>query len=231
MFRGVVSPGDASEFSQSRTLSNKTLAMALAKRIYCTLLIVCFALFLQLAPTVGKFFEWGWSNVDSLFDYRLITCHAVHWSWNHLAWDLLMFSVLGAICESTNRIRFIVYLIVSTIVIPIFVFACHPELSTYRGLSGIDSGLFALVAIDGLSTSRTKNDRQGIMVFSACLFCLVAKIALEITFGGNLFVRDSSFVPVPIAHLVGAITGALTGLLMTKGSNEKPGLQPLTTHP
>lgn len=195
--------------------------MALAKRIYITLFVVCFALFIQLVPSVGSSFEWGWSHVDSLFDYKLITCHAVHWSWNHLVWDLLMFSVLGAICESTNRVRFIVYLIVSSIVIPIFVFACHPELSTYRGLSGVDSGLFALVAIDGILTSRTKNDHQGLVVFSVCLLCLIAKIALEIAVGGNLFVRDSSFIPVPIAHLVGATTGALTCVLMNNRSIEK----------
>ena len=37
--------------------------------------------------------------------WRLATCHLTHWNAEHLQWDLLMFVVLGAVCELRNPRR------------------------------------------------------------------------------------------------------------------------------
>ncbi|MCU0712515.1 MAG: rhombosortase [Pirellula sp.] len=195
--------------------------MTLICRIPVTLLIGCFVLLIQVVPSLASPFEFQWKQDNPLLGYRLISCHAVHWSWNHLAWDLLMFVFLGAICEATDRFRFLVYLAASAIVIPHVVVAYHPELSAYRGLSGIDSGLFCLIAVDGFLQCRSKDDQKGMWVFAGCFLCLAAKLAAETAFGGNIFVRDTSFVPVPIAHLAGATTGALMVLLLSKNRESK----------
>ena len=187
--------------------------MNVLRRISCTLVFACFALILHIVPSVTPIFELQWRESNQLLSYRVISCHALHWSWNHLAWDLLMFTVLGAVCEATDRFKYLSYLVLSAILIPNVVIACHPELSTYRGLSGLDSGLFAMVAVDRILESKRSKDQVGLAVFSICLLCLMIKIASETLYGGNLFVSDSSFIPVPVSHLTGAVLGAMVCLL------------------
>jgi NhaP-type Na+/H+ or K+/H+ antiporter len=40
---------------------------------------------------------------------------------------------------------------------------------------------------------------------------LLAKMLVETLAGTNIFVSDTSFVPVPIAHLIGAVIGLTIG--------------------
>lgn len=188
--------------------------MKFPARISCTLLVSCFVLMLHLTPSVTALFELDSRDPKQIFSYRIITCHALHWSWNHLFWDLLMFTILGAICESTDRFKYLVYLALSSILIPHIVLACHPDLVTYRGLSGIDSGLFSMLAVDRILESKRTGDRVSMMVFSCCFLCLTIKIACEVYSGGNLFVSDSTFVPVPISHMTGAVSGVIISLLL-----------------
>ena len=187
--------------------------MNILRRVFCTLLIAIFVLMLHLTPAAAPIFELAWKEPNHLLSYRVISCHALHWSWNHLSWDLLMFTMLGAICEFTDRFKYLVYLVLSAVLIPNVVAACHPDLSIYRGLSGLDSGLFAMLAIDRVFESKRRKDQAGVVVFSICLICLVIKIVSETCYGGNLFVSDFSFVPVPVSHLTGAVVGAVVCLL------------------
>ncbi|MCU0720841.1 MAG: hypothetical protein MUC83_14115, partial [Pirellula sp.] len=83
-----------------------------------------------------------------------------------------------------------------------------------RGLSGIDSGLFSMLAVERILESKRRRDQIGLIVFSLCLFCLIIKIISETLYGGNLFVSDASFVPVPVSHLTGALIGAVTCLVL-----------------
>lgn len=190
-----------------------------------TFLIAFAVLLFQLASGFVPFLELDWRTFRLSSAYRLITCHLLHWSWNHLAWDLLLFVVLGGICEKTQRGRYLVYLCMASVIIPLVVFAKHTELTSYRGLSGIDSGLFSLIATDRIIGSLRSKDRASFWVFSICLVGLFTKIASESYYGGNLFVSDESFVPVPFSHLSGAILGLLIGLrdvkstLANSGSN------------
>ncbi|XZE20224.1 rhombosortase [Pirellulaceae bacterium SH449] len=177
-----------------------------------TLLIASVVLLFQISSEYVPLLELDWRTVRFSSAYRLVTSHLLHWSWNHLAWDLLVFVVLGSICEQNQRGRYLAYLGLSSIVIPLVVFSKHPELTSYRGLSGIDSGLFSLIAADRIVGSIRSKDRGSFWVFSICLAGLFTKIACESYFGGNLFVSDVSFVPVPFSHLSGAILGLFVGL-------------------
>jgi rhomboid family GlyGly-CTERM serine protease len=196
--------------------------MKILARMTGTLLISCFVLILHLTPFVAPIFELDSREPNQLFSYRIITCHTLHWSWNHLVWDLLMFTLLGAICEATDRFKYLIYLALSTILIPHVVLACHPELATYRGLSGIDSGLFAMLALDRIMECRRSGDRVGLLVFAGCFLCLTIKIACETWYGGNLFVSDSTFVPVPISHVTGAVSGVIICLLFQQKHQPNP---------
>src|SRR5262245_41482469 len=75
--------------------------------------------------------------------WRLFTGHLTHWNWDHLVWDVLMFAVLGVLIESRSRAAFARVLFVSTAAISAAVWFFSANVTEYRGLSGIDSGLFA----------------------------------------------------------------------------------------
>ena len=83
----------------------------------------------------------------------------------------------------------------------------------YRGLSGIDSALFALLTVvmwnDGCRSQRP--GRQAIAM--GCLIAFLLKLAFELMTGRNVFVNavDTGTVSVPLAHVVGALCGLVIG--------------------
>lgn len=133
--------------------------------------------------------------------WRIVTCHFTHFSYEQLAWDALTFFALGLACERRNRFSFHATLLASVIVIPLAVLLFDPRVATYRGLSGIDSALFALLVITAARKSR---------VGVALAIAFGCKIAFELTTGATVFVTSmgDGVEPVPIAHLAGALIGA-----------------------
>jgi hypothetical protein len=86
-----------------------------------------------------------------------------------------------------------------------------PELATYRGLSGLGSALFLLLAarLHVESACRTTWAR---MLPALAVACFLAKLAYEVRSGSAYFVADADlFVPVPSAHLAGGMLGLLVG--------------------
>src|SRR5690606_30745606 len=65
-----------------------------------TLALAAFALCIQFLgePALG-ILEWRERASVVAEPMRIFTGHLCHWSWNHLAWDLGMFVILGAIVE------------------------------------------------------------------------------------------------------------------------------------
>ena len=45
------------------------------------------------------------------------------------------------------------------------------------------------------------------------LLGLMGKIGLECLRGGNLFVQDSTFVPLPWAHAIGGLVGTMAAII------------------
>jgi hypothetical protein len=89
-----------------------------------------------------------------------------------------------------------------------------PSLQIYRGLSGLDCALFALLAVLVLGEkSESRNFRRFVVLLFFILF--LAKIGIEAALGTTLFVDNSrsGLVPVPVAHVAGAIAGTLAGLV------------------
>lgn len=139
--------------------------------------------------------------------HRVGTCHLLHWSSNHLLWDLGMFTTLGAFAEVHMPRRYRWTLFLSALLIPAGVMLHHPEMETYRGLSGIDTALFGLIVADLLGRRLVERDWKSFLWFSLLLVGLMGKMLAETLADSNLFVNDTSFVPVPMAHLVGAVIG------------------------
>jgi rhomboid family GlyGly-CTERM serine protease len=134
--------------------------------------------------------------------WRLLTGHWAHWTTDHFLWDSLAFLVLAALCETRiSRGRLVATVLGATVAVSAGVWLALPEIVRYRGLSGIDSALFVLLAV----SLRTP---LGALALAAFL----GKSAWEVWTGTPLFTAAGSFVPVPLAHLIGAAWGLMVGV-------------------
>lgn len=139
--------------------------------------------------------------------WRLITGHFTHWNFDHLFWDVATFAALGIVCCRRSPERTLRCVAAAALAISVTILVIHPEIRVYRGLSGIDTALFALLAVDLLR--ETKGAIRSMALVS--LIGLIAKTSYEIVATQTLFVdcREADFTPLVSAHIVGAVIGWL----------------------
>jgi len=206
-------------------MNHLKLLLGHVRQAPATLLLTLAALALFALPTLGSHFEFTFNDLQwqgasgslgKLWKIcsqwgiwlRVAGSNWLHWSSNHLFWDVAMFYVVGSFCERRGRLIYLSTMAVSALAIPISVAMAAPELGTYRGLSGIDTALFALLATGCFLAEIRRSNWSNSLLFGGMLLAMALKIGWELHLQGNLFVTDHSFVPVPLAHLVGAIIGA-----------------------
>jgi rhomboid family GlyGly-CTERM serine protease len=173
-------------------------------------------LWLDLSQDLGQHHQPLPSLAHWQVIFRIFGCNWLHWSANHLFWDTLMFFAISRLCERQGRTTFLGTTIASATLIPPIVMITTPELASYRGLSGIDTALFALLAMTRLLTEIRRQQWIRSLVFLVLLFGMAAKIAYEMTAHQTLFVSDTSFTPVPIAHLTGAAIGIIGAVIASR---------------
>lgn len=205
-----------------------TIRAAARRRGGASLLLGVLAVVAYGVPSLAEAMQYDRAAIAAGELWRVATCHLAHWSLDHLIWDVLALVLLGLLCEGRDRRAFAWCVGLSAAATPLGVWTLLPELPFYRGLSGIDSALFALLSVTTLRDSRSQHR----FVWSAgCLVVLLAfvvKVAYEFTTGTSLFVDStaSDMVPVPLAHLVGAAIGALTGAVAILAPVENKGSTP-----
>jgi len=159
--------------------------------------------------------------------WRLMTCHWVHLSTDHLFWSAATFLVLGSLCEIMAPKKYYATVGISAIFIPIVIWWGMPDLIIYGGLSGLDCALYSLLMV--LFIRRELRSRSWIWValFSLLLGGLVAKIIYETTTGLTIFVANThtNMTPVPLAHLVGGCIGFFVGLPGVKSGRAPVGFR------
>jgi len=116
-------------------------------QIPLTLWLVLAAVVLFFWPSANHLVEYDRRLVCAGEAWRIATCHLTHWNLDHLLWDTFALGVLGVMCERRSRSRWLVCLIASAVAIPLAVLVLQPEMATYRGLSGLDTALFTLLAV------------------------------------------------------------------------------------
>ena len=183
-----------------------------------SLLTAALCLFVSVAflsPVVTSWLQFDRGAVDAGQWWRLLTAHVTHWGGEHLLWDLAMFAVLGALCEAGSRMRFTLTVLGSALSIVLAVWLFLPDLVTYRGLSGIDSALFALLAVTMFRRLRAEWNLFGMALVALLAAGFAAKIGYELAAGRAFFVdsASASFTPVPLAHAVGAAVGMIVAVL------------------
>ena len=183
---------------------------------WITLALGAVAVVTFVVPGAAQVAELDRSAVAAGEAWRYVTAHWAHFSGGHLAWSLLAFVVLGVLCERCSRTRFLACTAASALAVSLAVWAFEPSLRTYRGLSGIDSGLFVLLAVSMLRENlsvRAGGWQLWCAAAVAALAAFAGKVACEWVTGRAVFVDDTvgGFVPVPLAHAAGAVVGAVTG--------------------
>ena len=178
-----------------------------------SLLLTVFVLFIYVLPETTLLMQFDRIQINEGQIWRILTGHFTHWSTNHLFWDLLVFVILGVICERINRKSYLVCLVLSTVCISLGVFIFLPEMELYRGLSGIDSALFVLLMVEILKRKYKEKSYIWIFVILFGFFCFISKLLFEIFSGETIFVESSGvMIPVPLAHLIGGIVGILSNI-------------------
>jgi len=145
--------------------------------------------------------------------WRVMSCHWAHFTGELLLWDLLAFAFLGVGCERRSRLGFLLAVFASSLLIPVAAWLFMPWMTVYCGLSGVASALFGLLgALMFLEARAARDSRQAFLVVGlTVLFAM--KTLYEAMSGDAIFVSDmgTRIVPVPLAHAVGFVVGALAG--------------------
>lgn len=182
-----------------------------------SLLLVAFAVAASLLPGLAAWLQYDRLAIARGELWRLLTCHFVHWSGEHLFWDVLALGVLGWLCEQKSVERFVCCVTISAALIPLGLWIAEPGMATYRGLSGIDSALFAMLAARILLDATAQKDWWGLGLAVIVSVGFAAKVHFELSTGATLFVdsADAGMTPVPLAHVIGGIVGLACVLPMT----------------
>jgi rhomboid family GlyGly-CTERM serine protease len=137
--------------------------------------------------------------------WRLLTCHLVHLDAGHALLNAVGLALLWALFARSYRLSsWLLAMALSTIAIGCGFWFLSTQLHWYVGASGLLHGVFACGCLAMMGTG----DRIGFI--AGALF--VAKLAWEQWHGPLPFERADQVVTV--AHLYGAIGGALAGLLL-----------------
>lgn len=186
-----------------------------ARRIPCaSLLLSAAAAVVFILPSLAAQLQYDRAAIAAGEVWRLVSGHWAHYSLDHFFWDVLAFGFLGLACERRSRARFLVCVSASAVAISLSIWLCLPEMSAYRGLSGVDSALIALLVVELWKEGVRSRRPQQLTFAAACLTGFVFKISFELITKNNLFVETlgSGTVGVPLAHIVGAVVGLLVGL-------------------
>lgn len=174
-----------------------------------TLGLAALAIAVHLAPGAREALAFDRPALAAGQLWRVVSCHWVHWSTQHLLWDVGSFLVLGAACERRSRARLASCITGSALVIGALVAWGLTDLARYGGLSGVDCALFALLGAE-LWVEQRRAGRAAASALALGLgLALALKLGFEWTTGTAVFVSHlgSAVSPVPAAHVAGAAVG------------------------
>jgi rhomboid family GlyGly-CTERM serine protease len=183
--------------------------------IALTLCLSFAAIVVWLLPGLSEAWQFDRAAVAAGEWGRVATCHLTHWSFDHLFWDVAAFGVLGAMCERRSRGAFLACVLASAALVPLAIEISPHAITTYRGLSGIDTGLFVLLTVSLLVEFRLHQQWGWFAAVGAVLIGLLLKTTFEYSTGQTLFVDNvqANFTPLPAAHVIGGAVGLVVGLL------------------
>lgn len=192
-----------------------------------TLLIAILAIASFASSALSDALQLDWQAVGAGQWWRLWTGHVTHYGLSHLFWDWLMFVVLSSACERRHPRFYAGILAAMMLGVSLAVGAFCTGIEVYRGLSGIDSGLFVWFVLDRSRDAwRARNLESSIdqrwiaFAWIIPLVGLIGKLIYEAVSGNTLFVNSDTFRPLVEAHLAGAVLGVISWKLAANDSIE-----------
>jgi rhomboid family GlyGly-CTERM serine protease len=193
---------------------------------HLTFATAALAVAIFLLPGAGESLAWDRNDTGTVFWANALTAHLTHWDPAHLLFDLLAWMVLGTIIETHSRRLWCWTVGLSVPLVFLFVLLAAPDISVYRGLSGLDSALFTAAALMIHDRAIKRNDPGMAWITVGCIMALVSKIVWEWSTGSPVFARSGNFTAVPQAHLAGALAGwivfQVTRRMPAQGTESRP---------
>jgi len=202
-------------FCNDKTLKNRNSILTAQYNFpILTVLFCLLAVSTTLSSQMTSLMQFNRSAIMEGEIWRIFTGHLTHWSLSHLFWDILVFLVLAGTIEGFSRRRFLTCFASASLIISLLVFTFLPEMTFYRGLSGIDSGLFMMLLVMLYRKNASEHDLLHKIPYFLLGILFIAKTVFELATAQAFFVQSSDlFIPVPLAHLGGAFTGWIIGTL------------------
>jgi rhomboid family GlyGly-CTERM serine protease len=175
---------------------------------WVTLLLGVVALLVfNLPASIQTLFQYDRNEILVGELWRLFTGHVVHWSAQHLIWDLTVLIACGGLLEWVNRKLMVGILVVGSLLISFGLIIFQSDMLYYRGLSGMDMALFAGICLQAISYCRLRAKSELAILWGLALLGCVLKPAFEIVVGGSFFVSDfgSGVEPSALSHILGII--------------------------
>lgn len=172
-----------------------------------TTILSLLAILAHVSPTLTVAMQLDFAAVSNGQWWRIWTGHLTHYGGQHLFWDLLVFAVLGGACERQFPRKFLPALFLTAAGISAAIGLLCDDITVYRGLSGIDTGLFVWFVSDQFRQSFAGRDEVLIALWILMVILLVGKLCFEAQTGGLLFVDAKLFTPLVESHIVGAGIG------------------------
>lgn len=161
--------------------------------------------------------------VDHWQLWRLVTCHITHWSADHCFWDTVAFAVAGFALLRLDPKRLWSLLALSSLFISLWILIFNPEVSLYRGLSGVDMAMFVLLALSLARRFAHKKQWARMVTAILLLLAITAKLAYEYFSGEMLFVaREGKGTLLFSAHIAGMLSGVICFLLRKISNHHEP---------
>ncbi|MEO2048475.1 MAG: rhombosortase [Pirellulales bacterium] len=182
------------------------------------------SLIAMVSPTLTLAWQFDRSAIQHGQWWRLLTGHLTHWNLDHWIWDWSTFVALGLVSLKRSPQRTHMTIGIAAVSISVALWVWYPNLETYRGLSGVDTALFTLLATELLVQGlRDKRYLLTGMVL-LCTVGLVAKMGYEMVTGNALFVDSAAagFETITLAHVVGAAVGIAMVVKLRAGSKCHP---------
>lgn len=160
-----------------------------------------------LGPRAQLWLRYERSAVAAGEWWRLVTAHLVHLDGPHLAMNLAGLVLLWCLYSADARPRdWLVVALAAALAVGLGLYVLAPGVLWYVGLSGVLHGLWAGGGVACFARWRLEA--------AVTLALLAAKLALESAHGALSSVLGSALPVVTVAHLYGAVGGALAAVAL-----------------
>ncbi|MAA65368.1 MAG: rhombosortase [Alteromonadaceae bacterium] len=161
----------------------------------------------------GALLEWSRAGIVEGEYWRLLTGHWTHVGLAHLLLNLLGLMVIGALFSHREGIwQWLLALIVIALGVSLSLLWLMNDLDWYRGFSGCLYGLLAYRGVVSLT------DRPGFAA-TVLVFTGLKLLADSVMTGDGLSADWIGAAVIWQAHITGAVTGAVVGVLCLAGGH------------